>query len=199
MQTTQTNINGKLADESATEALAKLLAQALSQLADEHEREHKNLPGWGSDNKLDNGLVIYLEGNLGAGKSFFTRALIQSFLPGQKVKSPTYTLVETYEGPLGEIHHFDLYRLCDPEELEFLGIRDLLKTHFLSLVEWPSKGEGVLQGADLVIHLQYASELGEGEGRSFTITPVTDTGGRLAKKLSELVKNSGMEFGSQDV
>lgn len=196
MQTTQTNINGKLADESATEALAKLFAQALNQLAEQHEREHENLPGWVDGH---NGLVIYLEGNLGAGKSFFTRALIQSFLPGQKVKSPTYTLVETYEGPLGEIHHFDLYRLCDPEELEFLGIRDLLKTHFLSLVEWPSKGEGVLQGADLVIQLQYASELGEGEGRSFKITPVTDTGGRLAKKLSELVKKSGMEFGLQDV
>lgn len=196
------NLTGRLDDESATEKLAKLFAESLQILATQHTQELKNLPGWG-DAQISNGLVVYLEGNLGAGKSFFSRALIQSFLPGQKVKSPTYTLVETYEGPLGEIHHFDLYRLCDPEELEFLGIRDLLKTHFLSLVEWPSKGEGVLQGADLVVQLQHASEVDDDNkheaGRLFTITPVTDTGGRLVKNLAELMKNSGMVFGSQGV
>lgn len=205
MQTARTNIQGKLDDESATKALAKLFAQSLKTLSVQQEKEYENLPGRGKHS----GLVVYLEGNLGAGKSFFTRALIQSFLPEQKVKSPTYTLVETYEGPLGEIHHFDLYRLCDPEELEFLGIRDLLKTHFLSMVEWPSKGEGVLQGADLVIQLQHAAELDVNEsdgfvasdahGRFFTITPVTDAGGRLVKKLTELLKNSGMDFGLEDV
>lgn len=178
-----TVLSGRLIDASKTQQLAERFADVLSQM------EQQNLPGWGQ-----RGLVVYLEGNLGAGKSYFARALIQSFLPGQKVKSPTYTLVETYEGPLGQMHHFDLYRLCDPEELEFLGIRDLLKTHFVSLVEWPSKGEGVLEGADVMICLQYASEENPEAGRFFEISAVTQAGEILVKNLSESVKRSGMEI-----
>lgn len=106
-------------------------------------------------------LVVYLQGDLGVGKSFFSRAFIQFFLPDQKVKSPTYTIVESYQTPLTTIHHFDLYRLCDPEELEYLAIRDLLTEHFVALIEWPQKGEGVLPSADIVIELQHPLDVGE--------------------------------------
>lgn len=104
-------------------------------------------------------LVVYLKGDLGAGKSFFSRAFIQSFLPDQKVKSPTYTIVESYQTPFTTVHHFDLYRLCDPEELEYLAIRDLLTEPSVALVEWPQKGEGVLPEADVLIDLQHLSDV----------------------------------------
>lgn len=181
-----TVLSGRLIDASRTQQFAEKFAYVLRQMGDE------NLPGRGQQ-----GLVVYLEGNLGAGKSYFARALIQSFLPGQKVKSPTYTLVETYEGPLGQMHHFDLYRLCDPEELEFLGIRDLLKTHFLSLVEWPSKGEGVLEGADIIIHLQYASDANPDAGRVFEVYSQTEMGQVVVGNLTALLEDSGMLFDTE--
>lgn len=109
------------------------------------------------------GWVVYFQGDLGAGKSFFSRAFIQCFLPQQKVKSPTYTIVESYQAPLATIHHFDLYRLSDPEELEYLAIRDLLMPPFIALVEWPQKGKGVLPSADIVIELQHVSAAKESD------------------------------------
>ena len=109
--------------------------------------------------QIDNkSLVIYLQGDLGVGKSFFSRAFIQFFLPEQKVKSPTYTIVESYQIAESTVHHFDLYRLSDPEELEYLAIRDLLTAPFIALVEWPQKGSGVLPNADVVMTLQHANE-----------------------------------------
>ena len=96
-----------------------------------------------------NGLIVHLNGDLGAGKSFFSRAFVQHFLPDQKVKSPTYTIVETYNCYNFAVHHLDLYRLCDPEELEYLAVRDLLSSSFVALVEWPQKGKGVLPEADI--------------------------------------------------
>lgn len=109
------------------------------------------------------GLVVYLQGDLGAGKSFFSRAFIQYFLPQQKVKSPTYTIVESYQSSLTTIHHFDLYRLSDPEELEYLAIRDLLMPPFIALVEWPQKGVGVLPSADIVMALQHVGTAKESD------------------------------------
>lgn len=139
-----------LEDEKATTELATNIAAALENL-------FGGVNSFSKDNSNE-GVIVYLLGDLGAGKSFLSRALIQYFLPEQKVKSPTYTLVETYsvEGiaPFA-IHHFDLYRLCDPEELEYLAIRDLLAHKSLNLVEWPSKGKGVMPEADLVIELQH--------------------------------------------
>ncbi|BBP45670.1 tRNA (N6-adenosine(37)-N6)-threonylcarbamoyltransferase complex ATPase TsaE [Thiosulfatimonas sediminis] len=134
-----------LADESASQSLAQGLATQLEKAL--------------SENRLQSGLVIYLKGNLGAGKSYLSRAFIQHFLPDQKVKSPTYTLVESYPVDVSQrplvIHHFDLYRLCDPEELEYLAIRDLLQGRFIALVEWPQNGYPVLPAADMVIELAY--------------------------------------------
>lgn len=101
---------------------------------------------------------VFLEGDLGAGKTTLSRGVLKAFGYTGAVKRPTYTLVEPYEFDAQRVHHFDLYRLADPEELEFIGARELLDPQALNLIEWPSRGEGWLPTADIVVRLSVLEE-----------------------------------------
>jgi tRNA threonylcarbamoyladenosine biosynthesis protein TsaE len=127
--------------------------------------------------------VIYLEGDLGAGKTTFSRYLLQALGHSGSVKSPTYTLVEPYEIAGRSIYHFDLYRLADPEELEFMGIRDYLNQANLLLIEWPSQGSGFLPDADLSLHLRHSSAADEQTHRQVMLSAHTQQGQTLINAL----------------
>lgn len=102
------------------------------------------------------GGVIHLVGELGAGKTTFARALLGALGVGERVKSPTYSLIESYRVGALDVHHLDLYRIADPGELEWLGLPDLCGPHTLLLIEWPERGGGALPQPDLVITLEHA-------------------------------------------
>jgi tRNA threonylcarbamoyladenosine biosynthesis protein TsaE len=105
---------------------------------------------------LDGAVIVYLTGDLGAGKTTLARGFLRACGVTSPVRSPTYTLVESYEVAGLTVVHLDLYRLHDPSELEPLGLRDLARPGYLWLVEWPERGAGRLPPADLVISLQVA-------------------------------------------
>jgi tRNA threonylcarbamoyladenosine biosynthesis protein TsaE len=145
-----------LPDEAATAALAERLAAALD----------------------DDGLVLYLHGPLGAGKTSFARALLTACGVGERVKSPTYSLLEGYVARGRAAWHLDLYRIADPGELEWLGLDALADPLALILVEWPERGVGALPAADLELRLAYA-----GHGRAARLHARSPRGERLLERL----------------
>lgn len=138
---------------------------------------------------IPDGVSLYFHGQLGAGKTTLVRALLRGMGVTGAVKSPTYTLVETYAIADRVVHHFDLYRLSEPEELEYLGIRDFLDGHSICLVEWPEQAHGLLPAADLDLYLEVLPP-----GRRLDLHPSTDMGRNL---LRELLQDFNKNFDKQ--
>jgi len=147
-----------LADEAATEALGRALATAVR--------------------RSGNGATVFLRGNLGMGKTTLSRGVMRGMGHEGAVKSPTYTIVEPYEHLRPEVYHFDLYRLGDPEELEYLGIRDYFGGSSLCLIEWAERGDGILPVPDVQITIEP-----EVDGRRASLRSLTPTGNALLECL----------------
>ncbi len=121
-------------------------------LANEQETELLGAELW---RILPKKCLVFLNGGLGAGKTTLTRGVLRAAGHKAAVKSPTYTIVEEYELASGSLYHFDLYRIKDPEELEWIGIRDYLDQQCLCFIEWPELGKDFLPKPDIELTLDY--------------------------------------------
>jgi tRNA threonylcarbamoyladenosine biosynthesis protein TsaE len=144
-------------DETAQEALGAALAAA-----------------------CDGAALIFLEGDLGAGKTTTTRGFLRALGHRGTVKSPTYTLVEPYAIGARSIYHLDLYRVADPAELEYLGLREMLGEDAVLLVEWAERGAGWLPLPDLRIRIRHRPA-----GRRVAISAATERGGAILSHLRQ--------------
>lgn len=129
------------------------------------------------------GTVIFLQGDLGAGKTTLVRGFLQTLGHVGAVKSPTYTLVEPYQIDGQGIYHFDLYRLGEPDELEYAGGRDYFDGESICLIEWPEKAAGYLPVADVLCELSYETRDGV-QGRACKLHAGTDKGDKIISALS---------------
>lgn len=116
--------------------------------------------GYALGQRLVPGCLMFLRGDLGAGKTTLVRGILRGLGHGGSVKSPTYTLLEPYDLPNCVVYHFDFYRIADSGELEFIGIDELMESSALKLVEWPERVEDRLPPAAVEVRMQV-----EGEGR----------------------------------
>ncbi|NIM26670.1 MAG: tRNA (adenosine(37)-N6)-threonylcarbamoyltransferase complex ATPase subunit type 1 TsaE [Gammaproteobacteria bacterium] len=163
-----------LARASDTEALGARLAGALLEACD-GDRDHATLAG-----------SIHLSGPLGAGKTTLVRGLVHGLGIEGPVKSPTYTLVEPYARGAIRLYHFDLYRLADAEELEYLGARDAFAGHALCVIEWPERASDRLPPADLKVFLSIA-----GSGREARLDAATPRGATWLALLARGARSKG--------
>ena len=159
--------NGKLANETETLRLGRRLAAAVD---------------WQAANRRAGAAIIHLHGELGAGKTTLTRGILRGCGFEGPVKSPTYTLVEPYELERGRICHFDLYRLADPGEVDFLGAEEYFSGNSLCIFEWARRGGERIPPADLEIELS-----GTGPQRDFACFGRSPAGLGMIKKLREEV------------
>ena len=157
-----------LADDAATAALGAALARALPP-------------------RTGGGWVLYLQGDLGAGKTTLARGLLRALGVEGPVRSPTYTLVERYETDRGGVLHLDLYRIADPGELDFLGLDS--EQPLLWLVEWPERGSGGLPAPDLLLRLSVA-----GGGRAVELVGQTPAGRRWSDALAGIGQPDGPDM-----
>ena len=155
-------VKQRLADEAATAALAARFAAALPE----------DTAGW----------TVLLEGELGAGKSTFARALLRALGHEGSVPSPTYTLVEPYAVSGRDIYHIDLYRISSEEELYFLGWSDI--DDGLRLVEWPDRAPGLATIADVRIRLAYGSAIDD-SGRNIEIEAISQRANSVVTATNE--------------
>ena len=130
------------------------------------------------------GLVIYLRGDLGAGKTTLVRGMVRALGHQGPVRSPTYALVEVYELSRLHLHHFDFYRFRDPREWIDAGFRESFDGRSVSLVEWPEKAAGLLPPADLSIRLASS-----GSGRSASWQSSSPRGTRIAECLAHRLRS----------
>ncbi len=137
---------------------------------------------------IDDGCLVFLSGDLGAGKTTLVRGFLRAGGHIGPVKSPTFTVVEEYLINNRLIFHLDLYRLGDPEELEYLGIRDYLDNSAICFIEWPEKGKGFLPQADLNIILDFKDD-----GRTIVIASHDKHGDTIRKKLERIIIGEEIE------
>lgn len=138
-------------------------------------------------------LIVYLEGDLGTGKTTLTRGVLAGLGHRGAARSPTYTLLEPYEIGERRLYHLDLYRLGDPQELEYLGLRDLLAEDAVWMVEWPERGLGMLPPPDLVIAIAYVPN-----GRHLSLSARTVSGESVLEGLTGLGSADSARFASPE-
>lgn len=158
--TSETIFKQSIIDEPAMHALAARFAAALSA-----------------------GTVVYLVGSLGAGKTTWTRGFLRALGFNDKVKSPTYTLVEPYQTARYAVNHFDLYRLKSPQELSQIGLEEYFNPQAVCLIEWPDKGGEYLPSPDLTGYFEMVP--GAPSERLVRFEAITANGKQILTKLNQ--------------
>jgi tRNA threonylcarbamoyladenosine biosynthesis protein TsaE len=157
---------------------AELINQLQTVLKDEHQMHAYGEKIAQAICQINAPLLIFLSGDLGAGKTTLSRGILAGLGHKGSVKSPTYTLVEPYDLDIGKVFHFDLYRLVDPEELYDIGFDDYLSEAQLCMVEWPDKGGSLVPKADISLQIN-SNET----GREVILTAQTSLGSQCVNPL----------------
>lgn len=177
-------------NEEAMESFGDSLAKVLTEILKVNQAKNTEA--------FKKPIVLFLQGDLGAGKTTIVRGFLRGLGFQGKVKSPTFTLVEEYDfqSP-GTVYHFDLYRVDSPEELNLIGIRDYFKENSISIIEWPEKGGGLLMNPDINFKIRIPNS-GEGEGRDIELQASSSLGQEFLSSLMSLTSldfNAGLTRG----